>query len=256
MLCLQSLSLVILPYMSHSVSQSAAMCQFSGAWAAEAAPAHAAPRSPRPQPLSALCDTLSWAYSRMCWNRLWYKWCCQGAGSWSLGNERRCVEAFDNQPHSDDHLPQAACDRGNITQTGPHECRDHPAQNDRVSKQAPDGQPARNQRCPVERVAQHQTRYPKRAHADLVGIQLRLREHRAQGLKRGSVGGRCFQVLAPQWYLKQDEEHHDGNEDGVDDPGSQVADGDALVVLLQDWEHQHPVRGVANDGQQPEQRAD
>src|SRR6266498_2804045 len=130
---IQSLSLVILPYMSHSVSQSAAMCQFSGAWAAEAAPAHAAPRSPRPQPLSALCDTLSWAYSRMCWNRLWYKWCCQGAGSWSLGNERRCVEAFDNQPHSDDHLPQAACDRGNITQTGPHDCRDHPAQNDRVS---------------------------------------------------------------------------------------------------------------------------
>src|SRR6266508_3025713 len=142
MLCLQSLSLVILPYMSHSVSQSAAMCQFSGAWAAEAAPAHAAPLSPSPQLLSALCDTLSWAYSRMCWNRLWYKWCCQGAGSWSLGNERRCVEAFDNQPHSDDHLPQAACDRGNITQTGPHDCRDHPAQNDRVSKQAPDGQPA------------------------------------------------------------------------------------------------------------------
>jgi hypothetical protein len=28
-------------------------------------------------------------YSRMCSIRLWCKWCCQGAGSWRLGNEHR-----------------------------------------------------------------------------------------------------------------------------------------------------------------------
>ena len=36
----------------------------------------------------------------------------------------------------------------------------------------------------------------------------------------------------------------------------EVAEGDALAVLLQDREHQDPVSGVANDGHQPEDRAD
>ncbi len=140
-----------------------------------------------PATIHLVYDLILGRSSRMCWIRLWYKWCYQGAGSWSLGNKRRCVESFDDQPHSYEHLPQAAYDRGKITQTGPHDGRHHPAQNDRVSKEAPDGQPPRNQRCPVERVAQHQTSYPERDHADRVGIQLRLREHRAQGLK----GERC-----------------------------------------------------------------
>ena len=43
---------------------------------------------------------------------------------------------------------------------------------------------------------------------------------------------------------------------GVDDPGTEVAEGDALVMLLQDREHQRPMRSVARDGHQPEQRAD
>jgi hypothetical protein len=68
--------------------------------------------------------------------------------------------------------------------------------------------------------------------------------------------GSCFQILAAERYLNQYEEYHDCNKDGVDDPETEVADGYALVVWLQDREHQDPVSGVPNSGHQPEHRAE
>ena len=62
------------------------------------------------------------------------------------------------------------------------------------------------------------------------------------------VGGSCFQVLAAQRDLEQEKDNPDGKEDGIDDPGTEVAEGDALAVSLQDREHQHPVSGVPHGG--------
>src|SRR5215211_5128321 len=113
----------------------------------------------------------------------------------------------------------------------------------------------RNQLCPVERVAKQQTSYPKSEHGDMVGIQVHLYEHSAQGLKEGRIGAPCFDVLTRKRYLKQYEENHYSNKNGIDYPGSKVSDGNALaVLLLQDREHQYPVSCVANDGQQPGKR--
>jgi hypothetical protein len=76
-------------------------------------------------------------------------------------------------------------------------------------------------------------------------------------LKEGRIGACCFDVLAGKRYLKQYEENHDGNKDGVDDPETEVSDGNALtLLLLQDREHQYPVSGVAGGGHQPQQRTD
>ena len=44
--------------------------------------------------------------------------------------------------------------------------------------------------------------------------------------------------------------------DTLDDPGTEVAEGNALVVQLQDREHQDAVSGVARNGHQPQERAD
>src|SRR5215204_2669688 len=113
----------------------------------------------------------------------------------------------------------------------------------------------RNQLCPVERVAKQQTSYPKSEHGDMVGVKVHLYKHSAQGLKVGRIGAPCFQVLAGKRYLKQYEQNHDGNKNGIDYPGSKVSDGNALIVSLQDREHQYSVSCVANDGHQPERRA-
>jgi hypothetical protein len=56
--------------------------------------------------------------------------------------------------------------------------------------------------------------------------------------------------------LNQYEENHYSNENGIDDPESEVADSHALTVLLQDGEHQNTVGGIANDGHQPEYRGE
>src|SRR5215211_3841697 len=89
----------------------------------------------------------------------------------------------------------------------------------------------------------------------MVGIKVYLYEHSTQGLKEGRIGAPCSHVLAGKRYLKQYEENHDGNKNGIDYPGSKVSDGNALaVLLLQDREHQYPVSCVANDGQQPGKR--
>src|SRR5215216_1750890 len=89
----------------------------------------------------------------------------------------------------------------------------------------------------------------------MVGIKVHLYEHSAQGLKGGRIGAPCVQILAGKRYLKQYEENHNGNKNGIDYPGSKVSDGNALIVLLQDREHQYPVSCVANNGHQPERRA-
>src|SRR5918998_1764866 len=143
-----------------------------------------------------------------------------------------------------------------IKQSEPQDFQNRPAKKDSVPNEAPDGHKPRNQLCLVEHVAKHQTSYPNSAHAEIVGIKPPLHEHSAQGLKEGRIGASCFQVLAGKRYLKQYEENHDSNKNGVDDPETEVADGKALaVLLLQDREHQDSVSGVASGGDQTERRA-
>jgi len=178
------------------------------------------------------------------------------AGAWSLRNECGRIESLHDQPHPHERLPQSARNRGSQTQAGSQEFRHHPKKNDGVANEAPDGYPARDQLCPVEQVVKHETSCPESDHADRVGINARLYRQGALGLKEESVGDNCFQVLTAQWYLQQYEENIDGNKDGVNDPGSEVADGYALAALLQDREHDNLVSGVARDGEQPEDRAD
>jgi hypothetical protein len=79
----------------------------------------------------------------------------------------------------------------------------------------------------------------------LVRIQLRLIQDGAQGLKR--IGCARLQILVSEWYLKEDQESHGANKDGVHNSGAEVAERDALTELLQDREHQDPVCGVASD---------
>jgi hypothetical protein len=137
-------------------------------------------------------------------------------------------------------------------QIEPQDFYHRPAKNDRVPNQALYGHKPRNQLCPVERVAKQQTSYPKSEHGDMVGIKVHLYEHSAQGLKVRRIGAPCFQVLARKRYLKQYEENHDGYKNGIDYPGGKVSDGNALIVSLQDREHQYPVSCVSNDGHQSE----
>src|SRR5581483_11292512 len=96
--------------------------------------------------------------------------------------------------------------------------------NDRVSNETPDSYPARNQFCHIEQVVQHHTSKPKSDPADIVGVRARLDEHRTQGLKGERVGSNGFQVCAPERYLNKCEENVDGKKDGIDDPGSEIAD--------------------------------
>src|SRR5215210_8412326 len=174
-----------------------------------------------------------------------------------VGSKCRWIESFDDKPYPYEQLPQAARNRVDRKQIEPQDFQHRPAKNDRVSNEAPYGHKPRNQLCPVERVAKQQTSYPKSEHGDMVGIKIHLYEHSAQGLKVGRIGAPCFQVLAGKRYLKQYEENHDGNKNGIDYPGSKVSDRNALaVLLLQDREHQYPVSCVANDGHQPEKRGD
>src|SRR5215208_3325079 len=161
-----------------------------------------------------------------------------------LGGECGWVESFDDEPHSDEHLPQAARNRVDRKQIEPQDFHHGPAKNDRIPDEAPDCQNPRNQLRLVERVAKDQTGYPKSDHGDVVGIKLRLLEHSAQGLKVGRIGCSCTQILAAYGYLNQYEQNHDGNKEAVNDPEAEVADGYALaVVLLEDREHQNPVSG-------------
>jgi len=99
-------------------------------------------------------------------------------------------------------------------------------------------------------------RFPDGDHPELVGVLARLDGQGAQGLQRGCVGGPGGQVRAAERDLKEEEHYPDGKKDGVDDPGAEVAEGDALAVLLQHREHQDPVGGVPGGGQQHEHRAD
>src|SRR4029077_14200663 len=117
---------------------------------------------------------------------------CRVADTCRLGNERRRVEALNDQPYPYEHLPQATWKRGNQTQTRPHDFRYHPANKDRVSNEAPDGYPTRNQVCLVEQGVEQQTSYSKSDHANVVGIKVCLNGQRAQCLQEDSVGGHCF----------------------------------------------------------------
>src|SRR5215212_9662107 len=174
-----------------------------------------------------------------------------------LGNERRWIESFNDKPHPDEHLPQAARNRVDRKQIEPQDFHHGPAKNDRIPDEAPDCQNPRNQLRLVERVAKDQTSYPKSDHGDVVGIKLRLHEHGAQGLKGGSIGCSYIHILAAYGYLNQYEENHDGNKEAVHDPEAEVADGYALaVVLLQDREHKDAVSSVPSGGHQPEHRGD
>src|SRR5579859_338345 len=104
-------------------------------------------------------------------------WLRRVADSCRLGNEGRSIETLRDQPPAYKYLPQAAWNLGNQTQTGPHERRNHPANHHRISNEAPDGYPARNQSCPVEQEVQHHTGQAKSDPADRVGILARLDEH-------------------------------------------------------------------------------
>src|SRR5215218_3673363 len=174
-----------------------------------------------------------------------------------LGNERRWIESFNDKPHPDEHLPQAARNRVDRKQIEAQDFHHGPAKNDRIPDEAPDCQNPRNQLRLVERVAKDQTGYPKSDHGNVVGIKLRLHEHSAQGLQGRRIGCSCIHILAAYGYLNKYEQNHDGNNEAVHDPEAEVADGYALaVVLLQDREHQNPVSGVPSGGHQPEHRAD
>src|SRR5215207_8618281 len=112
----------------------------------------------------------------------------------------------------------------------------------------------REQLCLVKQVAQHQTGEPYREHAKVIGIQLCLIEYSTHCLKR--FGCSCFQILVRERYLEEDQESHEAHKDGVHDPGTEVAECDALAESLQDREHQDPVSGVTSDGSQPQKCAE
>ena len=56
-------------------------------------------------------------------------------------------------------------------------------------------------------------------------------------------------------YLNQDQQSHDGNEGGVNNPGTEVAHCRPFAVWLEDRKHQDPVSSVASHSAQPEHNA-